>query len=377
MEANTKKVIGIIGNAGENRGTFEQIFGAQYEVAEEANVFEAIKKVVTSRDRLAAIVIDVAEPQKSAYAIMDAMNKQGLMQHIPVFVMITKETGAEIELTCYRKGASAVIRKPYGPLVIKERLSHWIELYRSKHELELQVKAQSAEMQKQIRLMQEQEGSLHNVDERMLDKIATIIEFRNLESKYHIERIRGFSRVLATTVMQNYPEYGITQHKIDVLANACAIHDVGKITISDTILLKPGRLTDEEFELMQSHTTRGCDIVRMLVDMQDKEYYDMCMDIVRHHHEKYDGRGYPDGLRGEENTIYAQIVALADVYDALVSERIYKSAFSPEKAHEMIKNGECGLFSVKLLNCFDIAKGELEKIVEDTHAAEAAELDAE
>ena len=369
MEADTKKVIGIIGNAGENRATFEQIFGVQYEIAEEANVFEAAKKVIQSKNRLAAVVIDVAEPQKSAYAIMDAMNKQGLLQHIPVFVMITKETGAEIELTCYRKGASAVIRKPYGPLVIKERISHWIELYQTKRDLESRVEEQSV-------MMQKQEGSLHSVDERMIDKIATIIEFRNQESKYHIERIRGFSRILATTVMQNYPEYKITPHMIDVLANACAIHDVGKITISDTILLKPGRLTDEEFELMQSHTTRGCDIVRMLVDIQDREYYDMCMDIVRHHHEKYDGRGYPDGLRGEENTIYAQIVALADVYDALVSERIYKSAFTPEKAHEMIKNGECGLFSVKLLNCFDIARPAIEKMLADTNAAEKAEEEA-
>ena len=377
METAAKTVIGIIGNAGENRATFEQIFGDQYEIAEEANVFEAVKKIVQSKDRLAAIVIDVVDPQKSAYAIMDAMGKQGLMQRIPVFVMITKETGAEIELTCYRKGASAVIRKPYGPLVIKERLSHWIELYRSKRDLETQVKEQSAAMLQQDRLMKEQQGTLHSVDERMIDKIATIIEFRNLESKYHIARIRGFSKALATTVMQNYPEYGITQHKIDVLENASSIHDVGKITISDTILLKPGRLTDEEFELMQSHTTRGCDIVRMLVDIQDREYYDMCMDIVRHHHEKYDGKGYPDGLRGEDITIYAQIVALADVYDALVSERIYKSAFTPDKAHEMIKNGECGLFSMKLLNCFDIAKTQLERIVEDTQAAEAAELDAE
>ena len=373
----SKKIIGIIGNAGENRATFEQIFGAQYEVAEEANVFEAAKKIIQSKDRLAAVVIDVAEPQKSAYAIMDAMNKQGLLQLIPVFIMITKDTNAEVELACYRKGASAVIRKPYGPLVIKERLSHWIDLYQSRRQLENRVQEQSVAMRQQFQRMQQQVGTLHATDERILDKVATIIEFRNLESKYHIQRIRGFSNALANAVMQNYPEYEITPHKIDVLTQACAIHDIGKITISDTILLKPGRLTDEEFEIMQSHTTRGCDIVRMLVDIQDKEYYDMCMDIVRHHHEKYDGRGYPDGLKGEESTIYAQIVALADVYDALVSERIYKSAFTPEKAHEMIKNGECGLFSVKLLNCFDIVKGTLEKIVEETNAAEAAELDAE
>ena len=370
MEADTKKIIVIIGNAEENLATFEQFFGGQYALAGDADVFSAAKKVVENRERLAAVVIDVADPQKSAYAIMDMMGKHGLLQHIPLFVMITKDTAAEVELTCYRKGASAVIRKPYGPLVIKERISHWISLYQLNRDLESRVEEQSLVMQKQ-------EGSLHNVDERMLNKIAAIIEFRNLESKYHIERVRRFTRIFATTVMQNYPEYGLTPHLIDVLENASGIHDVGKITLSDSILLKPGRLTDEEYELMQSHTTRGCDIVRMLADIQDKEYYDMCMDIVRHHHEKYDGKGYPDGLKGEEISIYAQIVGLADVYDALISERIYKSAFSPEKAHGMIKNGECGLFGIKLLNCFDIAKSALEKVVEDTLAEEAAAADEE
>ena len=376
-ENEDKKVIGIIGNAGDNRATFEQIFGAQYRIAEDDNVFEAAKKIIAARDRLAAVVIDVAHPESSAYPIMEAMQKQGLMQLIPVFIMITRETAAEVELTCYRKGASAVIRKPYGPLVIKERISHWIELYSSRRELESRVKEQSQAMREQFQVMSKQKGSLQATDERIIDKICTIIEFRNLESKYHIERLRGFTSILATTIMQNYPEYGLDKHKVEVMTKACAVHDIGKITISDTILLKPGRLTEEEFDIMKSHTTRGCDIVRMLVDVQDKEYYDMCMDIVRHHHEKYDGRGYPDGLKGEEISIAAQIVSLADVYDALVSERIYKSAFPTEKAHEMIKNGECGLFSVKLLNCFDIAKGAMEEIVEKTKAAEEAELDGE
>ena len=375
MVETTKKIIGIVGNAGETKATFEQIFGATYHVGMQENVFQAAKQIMIDKDRLAAIVIDVAQPEKSAYAIMDAMNNQGLLQRIPLFVIITQEVGPEVELTCYRKGASAVIRRPYGPLVIKERVNHWIELYQTKRDLEERVEQQSAAMQQQFQQLQKSQGEVRSADERLIDKIATIIEFRNLENKYHIERIKGFTRTLATTIMQNYPEYGLDPHKIDVMTQASAIHDVGKITISDTILLKPGRLTKEEFEIMESHTTRGCDIVRMLVDVQDKEYYDMCMDIVRHHHEKYDGKGYPDGLKGEEISIAAQIVGLADVYDALVSERIYKSAFTPQKAHEMIKNGECGLFGLKLMTCFEISKGQLEQIVEQTHAKEAEEAE--
>ena len=375
MEA--KKQILIVGNAGDNMATFKQIFDAAYDVVGDTNVFEAAKRIIAEKAKTAAVVLDVAAPERDGYALLDAMSKNGVLQLLPAFIMLTQETSSEVELTCYRKGASAVIRKPYGPLVIKERVNNWIELYQSRNQLEARVKEQSDAIRKQFQALQKQEGNLRMTDAKLIDKICAVIEFRNLETAYHIERIRGFSRILATTIMQNYPEYDLTPHKVDVIAQASAVHDVGKITISDTILLKPGRLTREEFDVMKSHTTRGCDIVRMLVDMQDKEYYDMCMDIVRHHHEKYDGKGYPDGLKGEEISIAAQIVSLADVYDALVSDRAYKSAYTPEKAHEMIKNGDCGLFSVKLLNCFDIARPALEKVLAQTREAEKAEEEAE
>ena len=201
MEADTKQIIVIIGNAEENMATFEQFFGGEYALAGDADVFSAAKKVVENRERLAAVVIDVADPQKSAYAIMDMMGKHGLLQHIPVFVMITKDTTAEVELTCYRKGASAVIRKPYGPLVIKERVNNWIELYQSRNQLEARVKEQSDAIRKQFQALQKQEGNLRMTDAKLIDKICAVIEFRNLETAHHIERIRGFSRILATTIM--------------------------------------------------------------------------------------------------------------------------------------------------------------------------------
>ena len=173
--------------------------------------------------------------------------------------------------------------------------------------------------------------------------------------------------------MNNYPELGLTPHMIEVITQASAMHDVGKISVPDSILLKPGRLTSEEFEVMKSHTTRGCEIIEKLKDIQDKEYYEACLDICRHHHERYDGRGYPDGLKGEENSIGAQLTAIADVYDALVSDRVYKSAYPVDKAYDMIKNGECGVFSPKLLACFEFARPDMEKLVAQTKAAEAAE----
>ena len=372
MADETRKAIVIVGNAGENMETLKQTFGAQYDVLEDENVYESARKIVKNKDKLAAVFLDVAAPEKDAYSILDGMRKVGILKQVPFFIMIAKDVPADVELGCYRKGASAVIRKPYGPLVIKERANHWIELYESNAKLESRVEEQSAAMRKQFQVMQRQEGSLRLTDEKLIDKIAMIIEFRNLESRYHLDRIRGFTRIMGMTVMENYPEYGLDEHKVDVMAQASVVHDVGKITISDTILLKPGRLTEEEFDIMRSHTSRGCDIIRLMVDMQDKEYYDMCMDIVRHHHEKYDGKGYPDGLRGEEISIAAQIVSLADVYDALVTDRVYKAAFTPEKAFAMIMNGECGLFSIKLLNCFEISRPEMERMLEKTLREEQA-----
>ncbi len=138
------------------------------------------------------------------------------------------------------------------------------------------------------------------------------------------------------------------------------MHDVGKIAIPDKILLKPGKLTRDEFDVMKSHTTKGCKIIKQLEFVDDKEFYNNCFDICRFHHEKYDGNGYPDNLKGDEIPISAQIVSIADVYDALVSERVYKSAYSSEKAYDMILHGECGMFNPKLIECFKMVRGEFE-----------------
>ena len=160
------------------------------------------------------------------------------------------------------------------------------------------------------------------------------------------------------------------------MADASAMHDIGKITVPDTILLKPGRLTRDEFEVMKSHTTRGCDIIRMLSDIQDKDYFEYSYDICRHHHEKYDGNGYPDGLKGEDISIAAQLTGLADVYDALISERVYKAAYSMDKAFGMIVNGECGVFNPKLINCFRQAKLEMNNAFLKTKMKEKEEMKA-
>ena len=198
----------------------------------------------------------------------------------------------------------------------------------------------------------------------MIDILGTVVEYRNLESGQHIERVKGYTKLLAEQLMKDYPEYGLTSDKVSVITSASALHDIGKIAIPDAILMKPGKLTQEEFEYMKSHTTKGGEILNSIKNVWDEEYGKVSYEICRHHHERYDGRGYPDGLKGEQIPLSAQIVSIADVYDALVNERVYKSAFSKEKAFQMIVTGECGVFSPKLLDCFWNARRAFERLAD-------------
>ena len=356
-----------------NRGILAEIFKDKYNIIEASDGSEAVRLINQESSKLAAVLLDVIMPGMDGYAVLEAMVKQdNLNERIPV-LMITADTSTEAERTSYEKGAADVIHKPFDPVIVERRVSKAIELYDHKNNLETKVDDQTRVLKKQFIYLKKQEEKLRYSNEKVIDTIATIIEFRNMESGYHLKRIKGFVRILALTAMNNYPEVGLTPHMIEVITQASAMHDVGKISVPDSILLKPGRLTSEEFEVMKSHTTRGCEIIEKLKDIQDKEYYEACLDICRHHHERYDGRGYPDGLKGEENSIGAQLTAIADVYDALVSDRVYKSAYPVDKAYEMIKNGECGVFSPKLLACFEFARPDMEKLVAQTKAAEAAE----
>ena len=229
--------------------------------------------------------------------------------------------------------------------------------YYTKRHLEELVKLQTSVLKKQAL-------ELRRMNERILETMSNVGEFRNLESGNHVKRVKDFTRILAGHLAKACPEYQLDREAVDVITAAAALHDVGKIAIPDAILLKPGRLTVQEFEVMKTHTTKGCEIIAMLGDIQEGEYGRASYEICRYHHERYDGGGYPEGLKGEEIPIAAQIVSLADVYDALVSERCYKSAYTAEEAYDMIMRGDCGQFSPKLLSCLREARGELEEKAE-------------
>ena len=197
------------------------------------------------------------------------------------------------------------------------------------------------------------------INNGIIDILSTVVESRSAEAGDHVMRIKGYTRILLDQINDVYNMHLSLEEK-EIAYSAAAMHDVGKIAIPDSILLKPGRFTPEEYEIMKKHTIFGCELIASMEGIQDQRYYDCCYKICRSHHERYDGKGYPDGLSGEDIPLFAQIVSLADVYDALVSKRCYKKAFSLDKAYEMIVSGECGAFSPKLLECFKRARAQME-----------------
>lgn len=207
-------------------------------------------------------------------------------------------------------------------------------------------------------VLEREQRTIRDMNNELIDILSTVVEFRDTESGEHINRIKEFTRILLNQVNKVYGlEY--TNSQIEVISNAAAMHDIGKIAISDKILLKPGKLTPDEYEQMKLHTIKGCDILQKMTNIQEKSYFQYSYEICRHHHERYDGKGYPDGLVGEQIPLEAQIVSVADVFDALTSNRCYKPAYPCEKALQMINNGECGVFSEKMLQCLNSAKDSL------------------
>ena len=287
---------------------------------------------------ISAVLLDLIMPGINGLEVLKEMNKSGKTDSIPVFLITAAESQKAL-MDGYQLGAVDVIMKPFMPNFIKCRINNVIELYAHRNKLE--------------HIVAKQVERLNSLNQSMVETLATVIEFRDCESGEHVKRIGRLTKILMTQVSEMYPEHHLPETEIDKIVTSSILHDVGKISIPDRILNKPGRLTEEEFEIMKQHTVKGCEILQNIPDIIDEGVYKYSYDICRHHHERWDGRGYPDGLSGDDISIWAQVVSVADVYDALTAERVYKKAFSHEKAVQMIHDGECGTFSPKLLKAFD------------------------
>lgn len=347
-----KNILLIVDDQEINRMLLSEIFtDGDYQIEEAANGQEALDLVEKYGDRIVAMLLDLMMPVMDGHELLRIMDDKGMLSSIPVFI-ITAESDTESHKKAYDLGAVDVIRKPFMPQFLKRRVRNVIEMYRMREQLLVIVEEQEVRLEEQARRLREQTEKLMAVNSSIIEMLATTIEFRDCESGEHVRRIRTLTLLLLRHYIRKHPDCGIGSDQLRLIADAAVLHDIGKIAIPDNILCKPGRLTPEEFAIMKEHTVRGCKILEQIPHLLDSNLYHYCYDICRHHHERWDGRGYPDGLKGDEIAIWAQVVALADVYDALVSERVYKAAYTHDQAVGMIVGGECGSFNPAVLTCF-------------------------
>lgn len=329
-----------------NRVVLESGLSDIVEIVQAQNGREALDKLYFD-ERISLIILDLHMPELDGFAVLRDLNDTGLISRIPVFV-ITSSNDEEALLQAYELGAVDVILKPYNVQFLRRRILNMIELYEQRNNLSKTVEEKTRELIRQ--------------NNRLVEAMADIVEFRNNESGTHVKRVSGYTKILMEGVVADYPEYKYLADDIEYISFASCLHDLGKIAISDVILNKPEKLTPEEFEIMKSHTIHGYEQILSLKDIMSPKLYEYSLDIVRHHHERYNGKGYPDKLSGERISIWSQVVALADVYDALTTERCYKKAYTHETACEMILEGECGAFNPKVISVFTKLKDECNKL---------------
>lgn len=331
----------IVDDMKTNRMVLKQLFEKEYHLLEAENGETAIELLERHCRKIAIMLLDVMMPGKNGHQVLEEMKDNGLLSEVPVIV-ITADQSLEAKIRAFELGASDIITKPFESYVVKRRVKNIIELYQHRHNLE--------------ELVLEQASELRESNDVMIEALSSAIEHRSFESGQHIRRIRILTKILLKEMKKDYPEYRLDDSAINVIASASMLHDIGKISIPDSILNKPAKLTPEEFEVMKTHTEKGCEILDNLKGMSNKAYIRYAYEICKYHHERWDGNGYPEGLVGDEIPVWAQVTGLADAYDALTSDRVYKKAISHEKAVEMILDGQCGVFSPKLLNCFERVK---------------------
>lgn len=335
-DSNAKHKILIVDDSEMNRAILSEILGDEYEVLEAENGEQAVAVLQKRSVEISLVLLDIVMPVMDGYEVLDVMNNRKWIEDVPVIMISAENSPASIE-RAYELGVTDFISRPFDAAIVRRRIVNTILLYSKQRRLVEMVADQIYEKAKTSNLM--------------ITILSHIVEFRNGESGQHILHVQTFTDILLRRLVQITDAYNLSPADIAMISTASALHDIGKISIPDEILNKPGRLTDEEFAIMKTHSQVGADMLDEMPFYKDEPLIKVAYEICRWHHERYDGRGYPDGLKGDNIPISAQIVALADVYDALTSERVYKKAFTHEVAMDMILNGECGTFNPLLMQC--------------------------
>ncbi len=331
-----KQKILIVDDSEMNRSILADILGQEYEILEAKDGLEAIDMIKQYKLEISVVLLDIIMPHMDGFEVLYVMNQNHWIDDIPVIVISAENGSKQIE-KAYDLGVTDFIMRPFDALIVYRRVVNTILLY--------------SKQKKLLNMVAEQVEEKEKTSTMMVDILSHIVEFRNGESKQHIIRIRTFTEVVLGQLQRMTDEFNLTQSKISEISLAASLHDIGKIAIDEKVLNNPGSLSKEDYEIMKTHTVIGAQMLENLPDYQDTSLVKTAYEICRWHHERYDGRGYPDGLKGNQIPISAQVVALADVYDALISERVYKDAISHKTAVQMILEGKCGVFNPLLMEC--------------------------
>ena len=341
-----KSQILLVDDSAMNRMMLTEILGDSYHILEAENGRECMEKLQAEAGNIALVLLDINMPVMDGFEVLKAMNANHTIEDIPVIMISSEDSDAAIRRS-YELGASDYVNRPFDARIVYRRVTNTIKLY--------------AKQRRLVQMVSDQIRARENNTDMLVGVLSHIVEFRNGESGLHVRHIRMITELLLHRLLEISSRYSITAEQQDMIPLASALHDIGKIGIDEKILNKPGKLTPEEFEVIKTHSMLGAQILYDLDNFSEQPLLQTAYEIARWHHERWDGRGYPDGLKGDEIPISAQLVSLADVYDALTSERCYKKAFSHEKAMQMILNGECGAFNPLLLQCLTNIQSDLKE----------------
>ena len=344
---NKRQKILIADDAKFNRDILKEFLGETYDYLEAENGNQVIQ-MIGENIGIDLMLLDINMPQMNGFEVLEIMKRSQCIDEIPV-IMISAEESVDVMRKAYEMGITDYITRPFDSVIVKKRVQNTLELYANQKRL--------------INVVVDQVYEKEENNDIMLRILSNVLGSRNSESSEHILHIRTATKMMLRQLLKTTDAYHLTETDIAIITTASSLHDIGKIRIPEEILNKPGRLTDEEFKIMKTHSEIGASMIWDMHFLQDHPLVHTAWEICRWHHERWAGKGYPDGLKGEEIPISAQVVSIVDVYDALTSERCYKKAFDHDTAIQMILDGQCGQFNPILLKCLKELSIQLSKML--------------
>ena len=342
----TKQKILIVDDAPINRQVLSEALSKEYDIIEAENGAVAVPILKKSHSSISLIFLDLVMPEMDGFGVLTYMKTNNLLDDIPVIVIASEKDQKKV-YNAFRKGAQDYISRPFDAEIIKKRVQNILSLF--------------AKQKRLIKIVSGELNEREKTSDMLISMLSQFIEFRNSENSLHTIHINLVTEILLKRLINKTDKYNLSAQDIDYITTASAMHDIGKVGIKESILNKPSKLTKEEYEIVKGHSKIGANMVKGLDIFKNEKMATYAYEIARWHHEKYDGKGYPDGLKGDDIPISAQVVGMADCYDVLTSERHYKKAYSHEQAIKMILSGDCGAFNPMLLKCLKEAQHEIQE----------------